>query len=238
MDKYYGILINGMERGITVRRIVHGLAWTGAELTNGSFGIAMHTEGESVERLLPRLEGMDAVDAAKAVMSWNFEEASEAMAVINAYYNSPARLDSLGCRDSLKSSITAGMQVEGKKIALIGHLKLHKDALEGAEKVYIIERNPRPGDYPDSACEYILSECDIVIITGSAAVNKTMPRLIELSASAQTIVVGPTVPLCPELKDCGINRLSGMVVTDTAGLISYITEVKGSPYPYGDTFII
>ena len=48
MDKYYGILINGMERGITVRRIVHGLAWTGAELTNGSFGIAMHTEGESV----------------------------------------------------------------------------------------------------------------------------------------------------------------------------------------------
>ena len=65
-----------------------------------------------------------------------------------------------------------------------------------------------------------------------------MPRLLELSASAQTIVVGPTVPLCPELKDCGIDRLSGMVVTDTAGLISYITEVKGSPYPYGDTFTI
>lgn len=238
MKEYYDILISGIKRGSSVKRIVHGLAWTGAELTDGGFGIAMHTGGESVKRLFLTLEGMDASDAAKAVMSWNFEEASEAMAVINAYYNSPARLDSLGCRDSSKGSVTAGMAVEGKKIALIGHLKLHRDALEGAKEVYIIERDPRPGDYPDSACEYILPECDIVIITGSASVNKTMPRLLELSASAQTIVVGPTVPLCPELKACGIDRLSGMVVTDTAGLISYITEVKGSPYSYGDAFTL
>lgn len=238
MKEYYDILINGMERGAAVRRIVHGLAWTGAELSDGRFGIAMHTEGESIERIFPTLEGMDAADAAKAVMSWNFEEASEAMAVINAYYNSPARLDSLGLRDSLKTSVTAGMAVEGKKVALIGHLKLHKDALEGASEVYIIERDPRFGDYPDSACEYILPECDIVIITGSASVNKTMPRLLELAASVQTIVVGPTVPLCPELKACGIDRLSGMVVADIPGLISYISEVRGSPYPYGDSFTI
>lgn len=238
MKRYYEILIGGITGGLSVSRIVHGKAWTGAELSNGSFGIAMHTEGESIKRFFPSLEGMAAEDAAQAVMSWNMEEASEAMAVINAYYNSVPRLDSLGCRESFKRSVTDGMEVEGKKVALIGHLKLHSEALVGAKEVYIIERDPREGDYPDSACEYILPYCDIVIITGSAAVNKTMPRLLELSEKAQTVLIGPTVPLCRELKACGIARLSGMVVTDKAGIISWMTSVSGSPYPYGDSFVI
>ena len=238
MKKYYDILINGIPEGLKVRRIVRGKAWTGAELDDGSFGIAMHTAGRSIKRLFPSLVGMEAAAAAQAVMSWNMEEASEGMAVINAYYNSVSRMDSLGCLDDYNRCVTAGMETEGKKIALIGHLKLHPDALRGAKEVYIIEREPREGDYPDSACEYILPECDIVIITGSAAVNKTMPRLLELSEAAQTIVVGPTVPLCPELKSCGISRLSGLVVTDIAGITGWMTEVKGSPYPFGETFTI
>lgn len=238
MKEYYDILINGIPEGIRVRRIIHGKAWTGAELDNGGFGIAMRTAGESIKRLFPALEGMETAEAAQAVMSWNLEEASEGMAVINAYYNSPSRMDSLGCRDDYNRRVTAGMETEGKKIALIGHLKLHPDALTGAEKVYIMDREPHEGDYPDSACEYILPGCDMVIITGSAAVNKTMPRLLELARSAQTIVVGPTVPLCPELKSCGIARLSGLVVTDIAGITGWMTEVKGSPYPFGETFTI
>lgn len=238
MKEYYDILINGIPTGIRVRRIMRGKAWTGAELDNGSFGIAMRTAGQSIKRLFPSLVGMEAAAAAKAVMSWNMEEASEGMAVINAYYNSPSRMESLGCRDDYDRRVTAGMETEGKKVALIGHLKLHPDALRGAKEIYIIERDPREGDYPDSACEYILPGCDIVIITGSAAVNKTMPRLLELAEAAQTIVVGPTVPLCPELKNCGISRLSGLVVTDRAGIAGWMTEVSGSPYPFGETFTI
>ena len=238
MKEYYDILINGIPEGIEVRRIIHGKAWTGAELDNGSFGIAMRTAGQSIKRLFPSLVGMEAAAAAKAVMSWNMEEASEGMAVINAFYNSASRMASLGCRDRYNRRVTAGMETEGKKIALIGHLKLHPDALRGAKEVNIIERDPSEGDYPDSACEYILPGCDIVIITGSAAVNKTMPRLLELAEAAQTIVVGPTVPLCPELKSCGIARLSGLVVTDRAGIAGWMTEVSGSPYPFGETFTI
>ena len=128
--------------------------------------------------------------------------------------------------------------VFGKKIALIGHLKLHPDALMGAKEVYIMDREPHEGDYPDSACEYILPGCDMVIITGSAAVNKTMPRLLELSRNAKTVVIGPTVPMCPELKSLGIDRLSGMVVTDKAGIIDWMQKVRGNPYPFGKSFTI
>ena len=41
MKEYYDILINGIDESLTVTKIVRGVAWIGAELSNGSFGIAM-----------------------------------------------------------------------------------------------------------------------------------------------------------------------------------------------------
>lgn len=238
MKDYYKILLDGMDDTVTVTGIVRGAAWVGAELSNGSFGIAMNTEGESVERMFASLVGLGAQTAAQAVMSWSFNEASEAMAVINAYYNTPERMERLRLAADDAKSCTDGMDIEGKTVALIGHLKLGDEALRGAKMVYIIEREPRDGDLPDSACEYILPECDVAIITGSAAINKTMPRLLELSENAKTIVIGPTVPMCPELKALGIDRLSGMVVTDKAGIVDWMQKVRGTPYPFGKSFVI
>ena len=96
MKSFYKILIDGMDDTLTVTGIVRGAAWVGAELSNGSFGIAMNTEGESVERMFPSLMGLGAKTAAQAVMSWSFNEASEAMAVINAFYNTTERMELLG----------------------------------------------------------------------------------------------------------------------------------------------
>ncbi len=66
MKEYYDILINGIPTGIRVRRIMRGKAWTGAELDNGGFGIAMRTAGQSIKRLFPSLEGMEAAEAVLA----------------------------------------------------------------------------------------------------------------------------------------------------------------------------
>lgn len=235
---YYDILINGITDELYVSRIVHGKSWIAAELSDGRYGIAMRHELESRSRLFDSLVGLPARTAANAVCSWNLLEASEGMAVINAFYNTPEHMDKLGVRCSFDKSCTHGMMTEGKKIALIGHLSLQPGALNGASEVYIIERSPKPGDYPDPACEYLLPDCDIVIMTASAAVNKTLPRLLELSRDAQTIIIGPTTPMCPELKALGISRLSGMVVRDKDAFERWTLKTPGSPYPYGDVFMI
>lgn len=238
MKDYYRILIGGIDTSAVVSRIVCGKSWTGAELSDGSFGIAMHTAGSSVERLFDSLVGLPAKEAAKSVMSWNFEEASEGMAVINAFYNGVGRMERLGLAAPFDRICTKGIDTVGKTVAFVGHLKMPPETVSGCKELYILERDPRLGDYPDSACEYILPRCDIVIITGSASVNKTMPRLIELSRSAVTILIGPTVPMCPALKGLGIDRLSGMAVRDKAGIIDWMQREAGSPYPYGETFMI
>ena len=235
---YYDILIDGISPKLYVSRIVHGKSWIAAELSDGRYGIALHDTLQSRERMFPTLVGMPAREAAGAARSWNLLEASEGMAVINAFHNTSEHMHELGAQCGFDKSCTKGMVTEGKKIALIGHMSLQPGALDGASEVYIIERRPKPGDYPDSACEYLLPDCDIVIMTASAAINKTLPRLLELSKNAETIIIGPTTPMCPELKALGISRLSGMVIKDKTAFERWTLEKPGSPYPYGDVFMI
>ena len=56
-----------------------------------------------------------------------------------------------------------------------------------------------------------LPECDVVFISSSSFVNKTAPRLIELSRQAHTVLVGPSTPLNPVLLDYGVDTITGFV---------------------------
>ncbi len=238
---YYEILLREQpSQDLRVERIVRGVAWTAAVLSNGQTGVAMHTAGETRPRLFPTLEGRSAGEAARAALSWNFEEASEGMAVLNACYNTEERLASLGCRYTASS--LEGVDLAGKTVGLVGHLVHHggltEQILSAAKEVVILEREPKPGDYPDSACEYLLRGCDVVLITGSASVNKTMPRLLELSQGAEVVLTGPTVPLCPGLLELGIRRLNGSAVLDGPGLLERIVKERCSVSAFSRYFTL
>ena len=44
---------------------------------------------------------------------------------------------------------------------------------------------------------------DYVFISGSAFVNKTMPRLLALASEAHTVVLGPSAPASPAILQAG-----------------------------------
>ena len=80
----YTLLVEGMPEHLTVTRLVRGQLWTGAELSDGSAGIAMRSRTATLPRQYDTLTGLSARQAAGALSSWNLEEASDAMAVVNA----------------------------------------------------------------------------------------------------------------------------------------------------------
>lgn len=228
---YYNALISEIDDNSTyVTNIVRGISWTAAVLSDGGVGVAMHTEGDSFPRIYPNICGMKIKEAAGAVLSWNMEEANEGMAVINAFFNRAEKRASL--KADTEGGTLAGINVAGRTVGIIGHLVGHGDITEellaDAAAYYIIEKEPRPGDYPDSACEYLLPKCDLVIITGSAAMNKTMPRLLQLSKDADVVLTGPSVPLCPALFDFGIKKLHGRVITESEAMLNAIVEKRTS----------
>ena len=237
MWQLYDRLIEAVPEGSVVEDFFVGRTWTFVK-SGGQLGIAMTTAGESVPALLKgNLIGRPLREVAAAVKSWNIIEASIGMAAINSYYNTLPRRNELAAAQNDESFYLAGLSVKGKTIGLVGHLRMPTDALSGAKQVYVLERSPSPGDYPDSACEYLLPQCDIVLITGSALTNKTMPRLLQLSRSAKVILAGPSVPLAPVLLDFGVYCLTGMVVNDPVEMrfLASRGEVQ-SPYYCGARF--
>ena len=157
-------------------------------------------------------------------------------AAINAYYN---RGDAW--REPIEKYYTDGIDFSGKTVGVVGHLGgIGRHHGHEVKKLYYFDMNPKSDeDLPPEMEEEFLPQCDIAVITGSSIVNGTLPHLLELCRNAYVILAGPSVPKCPALLECGIDRLAGMCVTDVPGLRDAIKRnAVGNPYPYGEPFII
>ena len=198
----------------------------------GAAGAAANQRLESRPRILEEEEwerGMTWRQAASLISSWNFLEAGIGAAAINAYYNRESVLmDGIAAYEGVKilescdTFAAPGDAFSGKKVATIGHFHYAEHYLEKAGELFVLEREPRQGDYPDTACEYILPNMDYIYITGFTLVNKTLPRLLELSGNARVILVGPSVPMAPALFEFGVKELAGTLITDMAKTERYI----------------
>ncbi len=235
----YDSLLSGLDGELSVSSTLSGQQWCLAA-TDSGMGIAMHTPGSSRPPMFPGgLEGLELGLASKALMSWNMEEASFALAALNAFYNTPERLAALGAALPEGGHYGDGLDFTGMTVGIVGHMRGPAGLREAAKEVYILERSPKPGDYPDTACDYILPGCDLVIITGSSLINKSLPHLLELCRNACTILTGPSVPLCPALLDFGIDRLAGLVVTEREAMARHVRDsVPGSPHHLGRPFLL
>lgn len=239
MWEIYDAVLDTLPRSPDITYSDFSDCWTLAETETAS-GLAMTTPFDQRPAIYPSgINGMRAVVAAQAVKSWNLREAGFGMAAANACCNTPERLAALGCAEPFSNYCTRGLSLDGLTVGVVGHLKMPEEITADAKAVYILERAPGRGDYPDSACDFLLPECEVVLITGSALVNKTLPHLLELCRDAVTILTGPTVPMCPALLECGIDRLAGLVVTDRAGIRARVRSgADGSPYSCGEPFLL
>lgn len=210
--KLYDQLIEQIPPHIKIDWVHMGSTWTIVHA--GPFcGVAATVNEQDLT--LPSysvLSGTDLQSVASLCKSWNFLDASVGTAALNAYYNSTRIAYSFpGTRCTENAFTDYSLAVENKKAAIIGHFFNLEKFLTKAESVSVLERRPCPGDYPDSACEYLLPEQDFVFITGSAFINKTLPRLLELSSGCRSIILGPSTPMSPILFDYGADELSGLL---------------------------
>lgn len=220
--RIYDRLIDGIEPGIVVEDYNYGDHWTSIR-TKDSLGLAKRFNDNTGPRVLniDNYKGTELKELASLSKSWNLEEASIGLAAINAYYNSMEHANHLGLSEDTGDAFNMYKEdIKDKKVAVIGHFPFIERELDGICDLKILERNPSEGDYPDSACEYILPESDYVFITSCTIVNKTFPRLLELARNARVVMVGPSTPMAELLLDEGIFDLSGFIATDIDACIN------------------
>ncbi|MBU2703485.1 protein of unknown function (DUF4213/DUF364 family) [Sporomusaceae bacterium BoRhaA] len=224
MWEIYDALIEGIPKNFITDELICGKHDSYIRSGSGS-GIASSRPYETrMPMFTKNLIGLPLRDVATCVKSWNFMEASIGAAAINAYYNNPqvARDNGVMFSDSKRVEdrkfdpfIMSQNEVKGKKVAVVGHFPHIESLFEPICDFSIIEWDPEDSDYPMSACEFLLPECDYVYLTCTSIVDKTLPRLLELSKNAKLItVVGPGTPLAPVLFNYGIGDLSGFIIKD------------------------
>jgi len=147
------------------------------------------------------LTELSAIELSKYIKSWDFTEASIGLAALNSLLEPDGEKKNVF--DLLDEMYSAD-----KKIGIIGYFPWAK-RMKSKDNVWVLERSPPENVYPDTSCEYLLPRCDIVLITGSSLVNKTLPRLLELSKEAYSIVLGPSTPVSPVLFDYGVDIIAG-----------------------------
>ena len=103
----------------------------------------------------------------------------------------------------------------------------------------VVEEALRTGVLDAALTPKNLPECDVVILTASTLVNKTLPHLLEVCRNSYTILAGPSCPMCPALLELGLDRLAGLVITQPDAMKDKIRcDLSGPPYPLGKPFLL
>lgn len=167
------------------------------------------------------------LELAEYSRSWNLIEASIGVAAINSLVD---------CEDATDDNVGEMVLKEGrgKKVATVGHFPFNPKLKILAKEMQTFELdpsllNPAEGTIIGTAAESIIPECEMVIITGSALINKSLERLLELShsANAYTVVVGPSTCMSRVLFDFGADLLGGVQVVKPEIVLKKLSQTGG-----------
>lgn len=223
----YRAMVDGVPEGIAVTDICVNVHWTYVEAECG-MGISRTVRGGArTPRPEPDPFALELHQLAALACSWDFTQASLGIAALNAWYAQPDRLAILGAavydgsaQDAEAASTDHARNpfhdlrrdCAGKKVVMVGHFP-NAAELKGVCDLTVLERDCRTRmDTPDTAAEFVLPAADTAFITGTTLTNKTAGRLLQLTRTAETILVGPSAVPAPALLKAGANLIAGSAV--------------------------
>jgi hypothetical protein len=195
MWKIYDDLIAAVPRSSVASSCLAGLSWF--LVRSEGTGVAMRPREEGTVPQAGELAGIKTRELAGWIKSWNPYEAALGLAAINSALNA-ADVVERSCGQLLDRTGNENVftylldELRGKRVAVIGHFR-DLERIAAVCDLSILERHPEPGDLPDTACEFVLPEQEVVIMTATTLINKTLPRLLELSRQAQHAAIADSV---------------------------------------------
>ena len=199
------------------RRVVVGLNWTLVVGPEGAGMAQTPARGTAGCRSLPRpgtYAGQTLAELAGLWFSDNVFEHTIAVAAVNAHWN---RFDS----PDFPGNGLDLVENHGEKTVVIGRFPGLAERHPG---IAVVEREPRPGEYPETALDTLLPKAEFVAVTASTIVNGSLPGILSRCRGAYVLMIGPSTPLAPALFDLGVDALSGFVAVDLDRLAQAVSE--------------
>ncbi|RJQ55193.1 MAG: hypothetical protein C4530_16340 [Desulfobacteraceae bacterium] len=162
----------------------------------------------------------DPEELARMAFSESILEAAIGMAAINSFLT----VDDRSCME-LNAEELILKKGAGRRVAIVGHFPFVGRVSEKAKDLWVIEKNPRRGDFDEANADRLIPQANVVAITGTALTNHSLEHLLELCDSeAYVILLGDTVPLSPVFFDYGVDALCGTKVTDAETVLRCVSQ--------------
>ncbi len=207
-------LISSLDFNADVKDIRQGVFHT-AVLTRNC-GLAATLPRDALKQEPPMVRGPGFLtqktprQLAELAYSDHLLEAAMGMAAINSLI----KIDSTKIQELNAAELILN-QAADKRVAIVGHFPFVPKIRQSAREIWVIEKNPQPGDATEDKAEELIPRADIVAITGTALTNHSLPALVRLCRKeAFVLMLGDTVPLSPILFDFGIDAVCGTQVVD------------------------
>ena len=206
-----------------VRNVLVGTHWVVVCSRHCGMASALTGErphGQPAVRDAGRLLEKSAQQLAQYVHSDSLLEASIGLAAINSLLE----VDESAAVEINAAAVLA-QEGRGKKVALVGRFPFIARLRESVGQLWVIEQRPAPGEFPVEAADALLAQADMVAITGSAIINRTIDGLLaHCRPGAEVMVLGPSTPLSPILFSHGATLISGTRVIDETAVLRTVGQ--------------
>jgi uncharacterized protein (DUF4213/DUF364 family) len=149
-------------------------------------------------------------------------EAALGMAAVNAILGPSAE----GLRGE-KAIAILRERGAGRKVAMIGRFPFADELRADCAQLWIFERglNRIQGDFGDNDVEQLLPQADVVAVTATTLLNRTLPNVLAgVRSDAFVMLLGPSTPLTPALFRFGFDVLCGTVIEDPEAVILAVEQ--------------
>jgi uncharacterized protein (DUF4213/DUF364 family) len=241
---------------LTVTDVRIGVFYTAAQLSDGSTGVAFTPRGLSDTVCCPKsasaappagkLAGRDAWELALYAQASMPLRRAVGVAVLNALSAAAVKHHGiLGGQAVAGLDALAAAEVQpDDRVAMVGGFVPFIKALKGRVRdLWVIDKHPEAlkedelafWRSPEQAVD-VLSQADVVIITGSSLVEGGIDELLQAAANARRVVLtGPTAsPWPPTFFERGVDVLGGIDIADGKRMLQVVSE-GGSGYFFEDS---
>jgi len=215
-------LIEQVPGELKVEQAVVGVYLAGVVASNGQMGLATvyppsHRRENSNELIEPELKGKALKHLAQYALSSHPLKSALGVSAINAGILPPEQnLREINAKQLVKE------KARDLNLAVIGHFPFVNEVAPLARQCWVVEKEPREGDLPESATERVLKDAEVVVITASTLVNHSLERLLRWAKDKYIFLVGPSAPFSQVLFEEGVNVIAGAVVEEVEDTLSRI----------------
>ncbi|MFC2019251.1 Rossmann-like domain-containing protein [Chloroflexota bacterium] len=217
-------LLSTLNCEVITRDIRQGPFQTAVLSRNCGLASTPHSSGPHHDKVPVKNAGLlmqqDTLSLARMVYLPSPLEAAIGMATINSLID----IDEKHCEE-LNAGDLLVEKGRGKKVAIIGHFPFVPRLRRAVKALWVIERQPQPGDLAENQAARFVPMAEVIGITGTTFTNHTIEDLLSLcSPNAYVVILGGTAPLSPVLYDYGIDAVSGTQVLDPEIVLGCVSQ--------------